>query len=82
MVGRLNPTNGTEVSLLVEARRSSPRVSSRSEARDLRRYSADLLKPTEDPSSLRSFGMTRPWINQNRVSSRCFSAAPFAHPRK
>ena len=34
-------------------------VSSRNEVRDLRRYSVCLLKPAEDPSSLRSFGMTR-----------------------
>ena len=36
--------------LIIERRLVSPR----SEARDLRRYSVDLLKPAEDPSSLRS----------------------------
>ena len=34
-------------------------MSSRSEARDLRWNSAAFLKRAEDPSSLRSFGMTR-----------------------
>ena len=56
-------------------------ASSRNEVRDLRWYSVRLLKPAEDPSSLRSFGMTRlaGWFARNlgqviSVSSLWFSA--------